>query len=50
MIRVAVTLISMLLFLHTTSFAPVTDEMLRSPSPNDWLMFSRTYDAPSESS
>jgi len=24
---------------------PVTDEMLRDPSPNDWLMYSRTYDA-----
>jgi alcohol dehydrogenase (cytochrome c) len=27
------------------SFAPVTQEMLESPSPNDWLMFNRTYDA-----
>src|SRR5262245_54609141 len=45
MIRAAMTMISMLLFLQTNSFAPVTDEMLRSPSPNDWLMFSRTYDA-----
>jgi len=26
-------------------FEPVTDEMLEQPSPNDWLMFSRTYDA-----
>src|SRR5690606_11686757 len=26
-------------------FEPVTDEMLKHPSPNDWLMFSRTYDA-----
>jgi alcohol dehydrogenase (cytochrome c) len=25
-------------------FAPVTQEMLRNPSPNDWLMISRTYD------
>jgi alcohol dehydrogenase (cytochrome c) len=24
---------------------PVTSEMLRSPSPNDWLMWRRTYDA-----
>ena len=24
---------------------PVTDEMLRDPSPNDWLMYSRTYNA-----
>jgi hypothetical protein len=27
------------------NFKPVTDEMLRNPSPNDWLMYSRTYDA-----
>ena len=26
-------------------FKPVTDAMLANPSPNDWLMFSRTYDA-----
>src|SRR5262245_12012323 len=30
---------------QTQNFVPVTDEMLRNPSPNDWLMFSRTYDA-----
>ena len=27
------------------NFAPVTQQMLLNPSPNDWLMFSRTYDA-----
>src|SRR5262249_11275882 len=27
------------------NFVPVTDQMLLSPSPEDWLMFSRTYDA-----
>ena len=26
-------------------FVPVTTPMLEHPSPNDWLMFSRTYDA-----
>src|SRR5579862_7298906 len=26
-------------------FVPVTDEMLLHPSPDDWLMYSRTYDA-----
>ncbi len=26
-------------------FAPVTPAMLMNPSPDDWLMFSRTYDA-----
>src|SRR5438552_14626894 len=25
-------------------FVPVTTDMLVNPSPNDWLMFSRTYD------
>src|SRR5256885_3757589 len=27
-----------------TAFVPVTDAMLENPSPNDWLMVSRTYD------
>jgi PQQ-dependent dehydrogenase (methanol/ethanol family) len=27
------------------AFPPVTEEMLLKPSANDWLMFSRTYDA-----
>src|SRR5271169_4165748 len=26
-------------------FVPVTQEMLLDPSPDDWLMYSRTYDA-----
>jgi alcohol dehydrogenase (cytochrome c) len=26
-------------------FVPVTQRMLENPSPNDWLMYSRTYDA-----
>ena len=26
-------------------FTPVTQEMLLKPGPEDWLMFSRTYDA-----
>ena len=30
---------------QTKPFAPVTQQMLENPSPNDWLMFSRTYDA-----
>jgi alcohol dehydrogenase (cytochrome c) len=29
----------------TTSFRPVTTAMLLHPDANDWLMFSRTYDA-----
>src|SRR5215475_13154362 len=27
------------------NYKPVTKEMLENPSPEDWLMFSRTYDA-----
>ena len=27
------------------SFEPVTQKMLENPSPDDWLMYSRTYDA-----
>jgi alcohol dehydrogenase (cytochrome c) len=27
------------------NLTPVTDDMLRHPSPDDWLMYSRTYDA-----
>src|SRR5215469_11339474 len=27
------------------NYKPVTQEMLLNPSPDDWLMFSRTYDA-----
>ena len=30
---------------QTQAFPPVTDQMLANPSPDDWLMFSRTYDA-----
>ena len=26
-------------------FVPVTGDMLLHPSPDDWLMYSRTYDA-----
>jgi alcohol dehydrogenase (cytochrome c) len=27
------------------NYKPVTDDMLKNPSPDDWLMYSRTYDA-----
>jgi alcohol dehydrogenase (cytochrome c) len=27
------------------NFVPITQQMLENPSPDDWLMFSRTYDA-----
>src|SRR5215471_10636794 len=29
---------------QTKDFRPVTDQMLLNPSPDDWLMPSRTYD------
>lgn len=30
---------------QSRTYVPVTSEMLANPSPNDWLMYSRTYDA-----
>jgi alcohol dehydrogenase (cytochrome c) len=47
MIRRLVVLIAMTAaaFAQVKTFAPVTQQMLENPSPNDWLMFSRTYDA-----
>src|SRR5262245_55533001 len=30
---------------RTRRFIPVTTQMLEKPSPDDWLMYSRTYDA-----
>lgn len=32
-------------FAQVQNYKPVTKEMLENPSPDDWLMFSRTYDA-----
>jgi alcohol dehydrogenase (cytochrome c) len=34
-----------LLLAQVKDFVPVTDQMLLNPSADDWLMFSRTYDA-----
>jgi len=34
-----------LLLAQSKPFAPVTNDMLLNPSPNDWLMYNRTYDA-----
>jgi alcohol dehydrogenase (cytochrome c) len=33
------------LFGQSRSFVPVTEEMLKNPSPNDWIMYNRTYDS-----
>src|ERR1700730_5405850 len=30
---------------QVSRFSPVTKEMLETPGPEDWLMYSRTYDA-----
>lgn len=32
-------------FAQVKNYVPVTQEMLLNPSPDDWLMYSRTYDA-----
>src|ERR1700680_31543 len=38
-------LIGPLLIGQVQKYVPVTQQMLENPSPDDWLMFSRTYDA-----
>jgi alcohol dehydrogenase (cytochrome c) len=49
--RISVLVMSLALAAATSAVAqvqhytPVTQEMLLNPSPNDWLMYSRTYDA-----
>jgi alcohol dehydrogenase (cytochrome c) len=41
----AVLVIPAALFAQVKNFVPVTQEMLLHPSADDWLMYSRTYDA-----
>jgi PQQ-dependent dehydrogenase (methanol/ethanol family) len=36
---------SFLVSAQVQRYVPVTQQMLENPSPDDWLMFSRTYDA-----
>jgi len=36
---------STLLLPQSRTFVPVTSQMLLNPSPNDWLMYNRTYDS-----
>src|SRR5215475_5837844 len=50
MLKISIVLISVfvasvLVAAQVKNFTPVTDQMLLNPSPDDWLMFSRTYDA-----
>ena len=33
------------LYAQRPAFEPITDKTLLNPSPDDWLMYSRTYDA-----
>ena len=42
---IAVSALSAAAFAQVQNFKPVTEEMLKNPSPNDWLMYNRTYDA-----
>ena len=41
----AVALPAAFLLAQQRTFVPITEEMLKNPSPNDWLMYNRTYDA-----
>jgi len=45
MIRTTLLAAALLLATQVKTFTPVTQKMLETPSANDWLMFSRTYDA-----
>ena len=37
--------VSTVMLAQRPAFVPVTAEMLVKPNPDDWLMYSRTYDA-----
>jgi alcohol dehydrogenase (cytochrome c) len=49
LLTVALATVAAAAFIHAQQkpqpFVPVSEEMLLKPSPNDWLMYSRTYDA-----
>jgi PQQ-dependent dehydrogenase (methanol/ethanol family) len=42
---VAAIVFAVAVFAQVKNFKPVTQQMLENPSPDDWLMYSRTYDA-----
>src|SRR5262249_26193881 len=42
---IALAVLSAVLVAQSRGFTPVTRHMLLTPSPDDWLMYSRTYDA-----
>src|SRR5215213_9573803 len=41
----AVPLAALTVVAQSADFVPVTQKMLENPSPDDWLMYSRTFDA-----
>ena len=41
----SITFVGTCTWAQVQNYKPVTQDMLTNPSPNDWLMFSRTYDA-----
>src|SRR5258708_40274270 len=48
MLRRSIVITSIVLgtaFAQVKNYTPVTQQMLENPSPDDWLMYSRTYDA-----
>ncbi len=44
-LRAFILLATLPCFAQVKNFKPVTQQVLENPSPDDWLMFSRTYDA-----
>jgi alcohol dehydrogenase (cytochrome c) len=45
LVAVAAAAAGSMMYAQTPAFVPVTSAMLANPGPDDWLMFSRTYDA-----
>lgn len=43
-LAVAALLPAAFLLAQSRPLVPITEEMLKNPSPNDWLMYNRTYD------
>jgi PQQ-dependent dehydrogenase (methanol/ethanol family) len=44
-VAIAVTAMTGASFAQVDKFVPVTQEMLNNPSPDDWLLYNRTYDS-----
>ena len=41
----AVLVVASVVYAQRPAFEPITDKTMLNPSPDDWLMYSRTYDA-----